>query len=319
MFAAVIAALMMGYPVVFTLAGVGIRLRAGRASVRRLRSQLFQRAAAALLGHPQQRCPDRGAAVHLYGRDAGALRHRRGFAAHAGRGVRTAAWRARILGDPGRVAARGLDRHRRRDRHHHGADLAAGDAAHRLQQGTGRRADRRHRHAGADHPAVDRAGVSGGHHADRQQPGAACQGQFHAGDAFGRRSVRGRVHSGPDPVRPLRAVGDRHDHRQTRFRAAHGDGARARPLSKGGGGAGADAAADRCGAGLDHRRRRDADRGRLGRRDGGGAAHHGADDRQRTGEGACRRIRSSARCSGTGSGPSCSSPRWRLPPAPRVC
>ena len=138
-----------------------------------------------------------------------------------------------------------------------------------------------------------------------------AKGNFVAGDAFGRRPVRGRLHSGPDPRRPLRAVGDRHDRRPAEFGAADGGVARPRPLPQGGGGAGAHAASDHRGAGLDHRRRRDSDRGRFGRRDGRDPAHHGADDRQFASRSGCPRIASSAPCSGTGSGPWCCWWCWR--------
>ena len=59
-------------------------------------------------------------------------------------------------------------------------------------------------------------------------------------------------------------------------------------LSQGGGGAGADASADRRRAGLDHRRRCHSDRSRVGRRDGRDPAHHGADDRQCAVRSVCR-------------------------------
>ena len=64
------------------------------------------------------------------------------------------------------------------------------------------------------------------------------------------------------------------------LRASDGDAALARSLSQGGGGAGADASFDHRRAGFDHRRRCDTDRSSVGRRDGRGIAHHGAHDRQ---------------------------------------
>ena len=133
MVVAVCVALMAGYPVALHARRRVARLRGARPSARHDGSQLPRRAAAAHLRRDDQRGAARDPAVHLHGRDAGALAHRRGPARDHGAAVRPAARRASVFRSSivgvllaaakGVVGATVVD---------HGADRAAGDAALRL-------------------------------------------------------------------------------------------------------------------------------------------------------------------------------------------
>ena len=158
MVVAVIAALMAGYPVALTLAGVSLAFAVLGHVARRHELRHPGRAAAAHLRRDDQRGAAGDPAVHLHGRDAGALAHRRGIAGAHGPAVRHAARRPGIFRRHRRRAARGLDRHCRRHRGDHGPDRAAGDDAARLRSAACRRHGGGLGDAGADHSAVDRAG-----------------------------------------------------------------------------------------------------------------------------------------------------------------
>ena len=95
MVVAVCALLLVGYPVALTLAGVSLGFAGIGRGVRRDEPRAARRAAGAHLRRHGQRRAARHSAVHLHGRDAGALAHRRGFAGDHGPAVRRAAGRPR--------------------------------------------------------------------------------------------------------------------------------------------------------------------------------------------------------------------------------
>ena len=195
MFVATIGAVLVGYPVAFTLAGVGLMFAGARDVARRIRPDDPRGAHRALLRHHDQRDAGGGAAVRLHGRDARALEDRRGAAHDDGRALRRAARRPRLLGRDRRRAAGGVHRHRRRHGGHDGPAVAAGDDARGLRPEARRRHDLRRGHARADHPAVDGADLRRRHPAGRQPAGAARARQHGAGPDLGRPAVRGRDHS----------------------------------------------------------------------------------------------------------------------------
>ena len=98
MVVAVVAALMAGYPVALTLAGVSLAFAVVRARHRRHELRHPRRAAAAHLRRHDQRRAAGHPAVHLHGRDAGALAHRRGTAGAHGPAVRHVARRPGLFG-----------------------------------------------------------------------------------------------------------------------------------------------------------------------------------------------------------------------------
>jgi TRAP-type mannitol/chloroaromatic compound transport system permease large subunit len=135
MFAAAFAALLRGFPVAFTLAGVGlafalIGLALGlfdpfhlRAFPQRIYGNIMEMDKAILVAVPLFR---------LHGRDAGKVPHRRGAARRHGRAVRHAARRAWDLGRDRRRAAGRLHRHCRRHRGDDGIAVPADHAQARL-------------------------------------------------------------------------------------------------------------------------------------------------------------------------------------------
>ena len=150
------------------------------------------RAAAAHLRRHDQRCAAGDSAVHLHGRDARALAHRRRVAGNHGPAVRHAARRPRHLGRDRRRAAGGGKRRRRRHHGDHGPDRAADDAALRLRQAARGRHGRGDRDAGANLSARDGAGAARRPDQPFLSGCATGAGKFRAGFGFGRRPVRRR-------------------------------------------------------------------------------------------------------------------------------
>ena len=209
MVVAVIAALMAGYPVALTLAGVslafaGLGHLAGAMDLAIL-GALPQRIFGVMTNEVLLAIP----LIRVHGRDAGTLAHRRGFAGAHGSVVRAVARGAWLFRRAGRRAARRLDRHRRRHRGDHGADHAAGDAAPRLRSAACGRHGRGLRDAGADHSALDRAGGA-------RRPAQQClsvrsarAGQLSRRVSVGERSVRRRGAARAAAGRPLSRLSGR--------------------------------------------------------------------------------------------------------------
>ena len=148
-------------------------------------------------------------ALHLHGRDAGALAHRRGVAGDHGPAVRCAAGRPGCFGGYRRRAARRGERHCRRHGGDHGADRAADHAAPWLRQGAGRGHDRGDRHSGADLSAGDRPGPARRPAQQFVSGGAIGAGKFRPANSLGCRSIRGSDHSGLCARPLLSSVPDR--------------------------------------------------------------------------------------------------------------
>ena len=175
------------------------RLRHSGRGVARDEPRAAWRAAGAHFRRHEQRRAARHPAVHLHGRDAGALAHRRGFIGNHGPAVRRAAGRPRFLGDRRRRAARRRQGRRRRHHGDHGADRAADHAAPRLRQGACGGHGGGDRDLGADFSAGDRAGAARRSAQQLLSGRAIGPGQFRAADGVGRRPVRRRHHSRPRP------------------------------------------------------------------------------------------------------------------------
>ena len=220
MVVAVCALLFAGYPVALTLGGVSFAFAALGASRRRDGHRPSLRAAAAHVRRDDQHGAARHPAVHLHGRDAGALAHRRGPARNDGPPVRLAAGRARHLRHPGRRAARCRQGRGRRDRRDHRADHAADHAAPRLRQAPRGRHGGGHRDARANPAARDRAGAARRPAQQFVSGRAARQGQLRAGLGFGQRPVRRRDRAGTDAGRALSRLHRRGCDRPPRRRAA---------------------------------------------------------------------------------------------------
>ena len=281
MVAAVCGLLFAGYPVALTLGGVSLGFRGARPRQRRDGPRSSVCAAAAHLRRDDQHGAARDPAVHLHGRDAGALAHRRGPARDDGPPVRLVAGRPRHLGRAGRRAARGRQGRGRRDRRHHRADHAAHHAAPRLRQAPRRRHGGGDRDARANPAARDRAGAARRPAQQFVSGGPACQGHLRAGVRVGERPVRRRARAGADACGALYPVSRRGRGRAARRRSADparsGSAARSGARRAGRGRDGRAGAADRRGARLDPDRACDADRGgrgRRGRRDSAGRAAH---------------------------------------------
>ncbi len=88
MVAAVCVLLLIGYPVALTLAGVSLIFAAAGAAAGAMDLVAARRAAAAHFRHHEQRGAAGDPALHIHGRDAGALAHRRGIAGNHGPAVR---------------------------------------------------------------------------------------------------------------------------------------------------------------------------------------------------------------------------------------
>ncbi len=179
MFAALIVVMLMGYPVAFALAAVGIALRAPRHRARPPAGDAVPGAAGAGLGRDVERHAARDPVLHVHGADPRAQRHGRGPARDHRPAVRAGARRPRVCGDLRRRAAGGDDGRGRRVGHLDGPHLAADHAALRLRPALRVGRDRRIGHARADHSAVARAD----HHG---RPARQVR----------RRHVRRRVHPG---------------------------------------------------------------------------------------------------------------------------
>ena len=141
MFGGLIVFMLIGYPVAFSLAAVGlvfgfIGIQTGYFTIAFLQALPDRR-----LRHHLQRPPARHPVLHLHGRDPRALRPGRGSARGHRPAVRPGARRPRLRRDPGRRDPRRDHRHGRRIGHRHGRDLAAGHDALRLRH------EARHRRA----------------------------------------------------------------------------------------------------------------------------------------------------------------------------
>ena len=165
----------------------------------RIRCQLPVRDAQPPLRHHDQPDPAGRAIVRVDGRAAGEVQGRRDAARRHGADVRLAAGRAGDFRNHRRHAAGCLHRYRRRDRRHHGPAVTADHAQARLRPVTGHRRHLCHRHPGADHPAVHRAGPAGRRAVFRLSAGAAVDGHLEPEDRLGGRPVHRRADSGPDP------------------------------------------------------------------------------------------------------------------------
>ena len=186
MFAALFVFLLSGIPVAFGLAATGLFMGFIGMEAGLFGSNLFQALPLRVFGIMQN---DTLLAIPFFtldGHHPRAIGHGRGPARNRGPGVRPGARRPGHRGDPGRRPARRHHRRGRGRRDLDGPDLAADHAALRLQPHHRHRHHHRVGHAGAGHPAVagaDRAGRPAG--------------------PLGRRHVRRRVDSRPDPGRPV--------------------------------------------------------------------------------------------------------------------
>ena len=123
------------------------------------------------------------------------------------------------------------------------------------------------RHARPDHPALDRPDLHGGHPPGSQCPGSDGARQLRPQPGVRRRPVRRRLHPRLHPGRPLHGL----DHSGRDLPAAGGSGAgdecrgAPRPAEERRRGARSGAGPDRRGAGLHPCRHRHADRIRFGR------------------------------------------------------
>ena len=189
MFAALVVVMLLGYPVAFALAAVGIVFGLLGIELGLLQATLFQALPERIWGVMSN---DTLLAVPFF-TFMGLILERSGMAEDLldtiGQLFGADARRPRLRGDLRRRAARGDDRRRRGLGDLDGPHLAADHAALRLRPALRLGRDRRVRHARADHPAVARA-----HHHGRP----ARQ--------VGRRHVRGRVHSRLRADRPLRRL-----------------------------------------------------------------------------------------------------------------
>ena len=161
MFGTMIIFMLIGFPVAFSLAAVGLVLRRPRHFHRSFRSGLPAGAAVPLLRHHLQRPAAGDSVLHLHGRDPRALRPGRRPARRHRPAVRQGPRRPRLCRDPRRRRARRHHRHGRGLGHRHGRDLAADHDALRLRHEARHRRHRRVRHDHAVDPAVagaDRAG-----------------------------------------------------------------------------------------------------------------------------------------------------------------
>ena len=270
MVVAVCVTLLAGYPVALTLGGVSLAFAIDRASHGRDEFHADRRAAAAHVRRDDQRGAARHPALHLHGRDAGALADRRGTAGDHGAAVRHAHRRARDRGADRRRPAGGRQGHRRRHHRDHGADRAADHAAPRLRPAARGRHGGGDRDAGANLSARHRAGPARRPDEQRLPGGATVPGHLRAALGHGRRPVRRRDHSG---LRAGRALSHLPDRRGGLFPEDFArDAARSRCAARPGAGRAIGAGAGRAdpahsrGARLDPRRHRDADRGGIGRR-----------------------------------------------------
>ena len=161
MFGGLVLAMLIGFPVAFTLAAVGLSFgflvhlsRILRPQLPpgdprpRVRQRAFQRAAA------------RDPVLHLHGRHIREMWTRRGHAGFDGPAVRPGPRRPRLFRHHRRLHPRRHHRHGGGAGHRHGADLDAGDDPLRLQHALHHRRARglRHDHAaGAALAGADRA------------------------------------------------------------------------------------------------------------------------------------------------------------------
>ena len=171
MFAGLVIFLLIGYPVAFSLAAVGLAFALFGIETEPARFELPQHDPAPAVRHHVERSPAGDPVLHLHGRHPRALAACRGHARGLRPAVRAGARRPCLCGDAGR-------RHPRRDHRHggrlgdrHGADRAAGDDALRLRHAA---RHRRHRRLGHHHPA-DTAGAG----ADRARRPARAVGRRH--------------------------------------------------------------------------------------------------------------------------------------------
>ena len=178
MFGGLVVAMLIGFPVAFTLAARRAFIRLPRDSSRllrpefpsghsrpRIRQRAFQRAAA------------RDPLLHLHGRDPRAMRSCRRHARFDGPVVRSDPRRPRLFRHHRRLHPRRHHRHGGGAGHRHGADLDAGDDPLRLQHAL------HHRRAGGirhHHPA--RAALAG---ADRAGRPARQVGRRHVSRRLG--------------------------------------------------------------------------------------------------------------------------------------
>ena len=132
MFAGMIAFLFFGFPVAFSLTFTGPVLRPARHGARGPQHQLLRHPAAAHLGHDDELHAAGRPALRLHGGGAREIGAGRGAARDHGAPLRPAPRRHRDLGGRRGRHPRGLDRHRGRQRDHHGPGLAAHHAAPRL-------------------------------------------------------------------------------------------------------------------------------------------------------------------------------------------
>ena len=204
MFGGLILAMLIGFPVAFTLAAVGFLVRLSGDPSRLLRLQLHA-------GHSRphlrrracQRTAARDPVLHLHGRGAGTMRPGRRHAGFDGPAVRPGPRRARLFRDHRRLHPRRDHRHGGGAGHRHGADLDAGDDALRLQ-----------------HPLHHRRAGGIGHH---HPAGATVAGADRAGRParqVGRRHVSRRLGAVAVPDRAVRRLHLPARHHQAGPRAA---------------------------------------------------------------------------------------------------
>ena len=162
MFGGLILAMLIGFPVAFTLAALGLSFGFLSIYLGFFDMNFLQAIPGRIL---RQRALERIAAgdflLHLHGFGPRALRSRRRHAGFNGPVVRSGSRRPRLFRHHRRLHPRRDHRHGGGAGHRHGADLAAGDAPLRLQRALHHRRARRVRHhhpAGAALAGADRDG-----------------------------------------------------------------------------------------------------------------------------------------------------------------
>ena len=157
MFGALIVVFLIGFPVAFSLAALGLAFGVVGIVTGHFEEVFLQALPLSVLRHRLQRAPARHSLLHLHGRDPRALRPRRGPARGHRSALRQDPRRPRLCGHPGRRGARRDHRHGGGIGHRHGGDRAAGDEALRLRHEARHRRHRRVGHHHAAHPALARA------------------------------------------------------------------------------------------------------------------------------------------------------------------
>ena len=158
MFAALVVVFLIGFPVAFSLAALGLMFGMFSIHLGFFPAQYMANLPSQDLRDPVERPVAGDPVLHLHGRDPRALRPRRGSARRHGTALRPASRRARLRRHPRRRGSRRDHRHGRRLGDRDGRDLAPDHDALRLRHEARHRRDRGLGDDHPAHPAVARAG-----------------------------------------------------------------------------------------------------------------------------------------------------------------